>query len=235
MTERTSQKHIVQRLRIKLGWTQEKLAEVSGVSPRTVQRVESGQIVGFESLRMIAAALDVDLDEIRGSKGDAKPERRRLVRLNRAYGGRELLGVISGADIYNPDHDELTTEEEATAVGDFLQTLHDLHLLGTDIEPRDWTMMEHHVGTALSDLDSDGFRVFAAKYKQKVTVTNKLTGETSPWNTNIAVVLVLRNKNPRIVRGRDNRHFVALDTSTRQLKTIRETTSASGNGTDRRA
>ncbi|CAM4169684.1 XRE family transcriptional regulator [Vibrio agarivorans] len=34
---------IIRKLRLKRGWTQEQLAELSGLSIRTVQRIERGQ------------------------------------------------------------------------------------------------------------------------------------------------------------------------------------------------
>ncbi|MDR6240708.1 methyltransferase domain-containing protein [Aureibacter tunicatorum] len=52
----------IKRLREKSAWTQEQLAYASGVSEKTIQRLEKGQKVREETLRCIAAAFDIDVD-----------------------------------------------------------------------------------------------------------------------------------------------------------------------------
>lgn len=54
----------VRQLRLARGWSQAQLAERSGLSVRTIQRVENGANPGLESLRSLAAALEVDLSEL---------------------------------------------------------------------------------------------------------------------------------------------------------------------------
>ena len=44
--------------------SQEDLAELSGLSLRTIQRVESGHRVSYASLRSLAAAFDINVDEL---------------------------------------------------------------------------------------------------------------------------------------------------------------------------
>jgi transcriptional regulator with XRE-family HTH domain len=62
-TER--QKMLVQKLRLQKGWSQEQLAELSGVSVRTIQRIERGQSASTESLKSLAAAFDVDFSTLK--------------------------------------------------------------------------------------------------------------------------------------------------------------------------
>ena len=54
----------VRELREERLWTQEQLSEVSGVSLRSIQRVEKGEAVSMETLKNLAATLDVDADEL---------------------------------------------------------------------------------------------------------------------------------------------------------------------------
>ncbi|MAD73535.1 MAG: hypothetical protein CML20_01800 [Rheinheimera sp.] len=49
----------IQQRRQAKGWTQEDLARHSGLSTRTIQRIESGQSAGLESLKCIAAVFEV--------------------------------------------------------------------------------------------------------------------------------------------------------------------------------
>jgi len=54
----------IQQRRLDKGWTQEELALHSGVSARTIQRVESGQRVGAESLKCLAAVFETSIKNI---------------------------------------------------------------------------------------------------------------------------------------------------------------------------
>jgi len=56
---------IVQKLRVQRGWTQEQLAIVSGLSTRTIQRIERGQEPSLESLKALAAVFDVDFQSLK--------------------------------------------------------------------------------------------------------------------------------------------------------------------------
>lgn len=55
---------VVKKLRIDKNWSQEKLSEVSGLSLRTIQRLENGSNASLESLKVLAAALEVNPKEL---------------------------------------------------------------------------------------------------------------------------------------------------------------------------
>ncbi len=52
---------ILKELRLSRHISQEQLAQMSGLNVRTIQRIESGHNASFESLKCLAAALDVDV------------------------------------------------------------------------------------------------------------------------------------------------------------------------------
>ncbi len=54
----------VKTLRLNKGWSQEQLSEVSGLSIRTIQRIENENTISMESLKVLAKALDVDTNEL---------------------------------------------------------------------------------------------------------------------------------------------------------------------------
>ncbi len=56
---------LVQKLRLQHGWSQEQLADLSGVSVRTIQRIEQGKSASAESLKNLGAVLDVSFQELR--------------------------------------------------------------------------------------------------------------------------------------------------------------------------
>lgn len=62
-------KTLIADLRKKKGLTQEKLADISGLNVRTIQRLESGEDASLETLRCIAEALNVEVMELFESVG----------------------------------------------------------------------------------------------------------------------------------------------------------------------
>src|SRR5258708_26080543 len=56
---------LIQKLRLQRGWSQEQLAELTGLSVRTIQRIERGQTPSAESLKAIAAVFEVNFGALR--------------------------------------------------------------------------------------------------------------------------------------------------------------------------
>lgn len=55
---------IVQEMRLKNGWSQQQLADISGLNVRTVQRIEQGQSASLESFKALGAAFNVDFSQL---------------------------------------------------------------------------------------------------------------------------------------------------------------------------
>ncbi len=64
----------IRALRIQRGWTQEQLAEIAGVSARTIQRTETGGSAAFDTLRAIAGAFETDFNHLLRSEPSQVPE-----------------------------------------------------------------------------------------------------------------------------------------------------------------
>lgn len=56
---------LVQKLRLQHGWSQEQLAHLSGLSVRTIQRIENGQSARIETLKSLASVFDMDFNALR--------------------------------------------------------------------------------------------------------------------------------------------------------------------------
>lgn len=63
----------IRRMRAARSWSQEGLAAVSGLSARTVQRIESDGVASLESRRALAAAFGVNATEIAARQGYGTP------------------------------------------------------------------------------------------------------------------------------------------------------------------
>lgn len=51
----------IKKMRLDRHWSQEQLAEMSGLSIRTIQRIENGENAGLESLKSLAAVFETNI------------------------------------------------------------------------------------------------------------------------------------------------------------------------------
>ena len=56
---------LVQKLILQRGWSQQQLAELSGLNVRTIQRIDKGQEPSVESLKSLAAVFNVDFSTLK--------------------------------------------------------------------------------------------------------------------------------------------------------------------------
>ncbi|WP_018624474.1 helix-turn-helix domain-containing protein [Kangiella aquimarina] len=55
---------VIKKLRENKQWSQEQLATLSGLSIRTIQRIESGNRASLESLKALAAVFETDIETL---------------------------------------------------------------------------------------------------------------------------------------------------------------------------
>ncbi len=51
----------IKKLRLERHWSQDQLSEMSGLSIRTIQRIENGENAGLESLKSLAAVFETNI------------------------------------------------------------------------------------------------------------------------------------------------------------------------------
>ena len=56
---------LIQKLRLQKGWSQQQLADLSGLSVRTIQRIEQGQPASPESLKSLAAVFEIPFTDLK--------------------------------------------------------------------------------------------------------------------------------------------------------------------------
>ena len=76
------------------GWSQGHLADVAGLSLRTIQRIEKTGSASFESVTALAAILSIDVADLRAA--ESEPKRPRAIRLSLELPIRLALAVVSG-------------------------------------------------------------------------------------------------------------------------------------------
>ncbi|HEX2583565.1 MAG TPA: 2TM domain-containing protein [Steroidobacteraceae bacterium] len=55
---------LVQKLRLQRGWSQQQLADLSGLSVRTIQRIENGQAASVETMKSLASVFEIDFKQL---------------------------------------------------------------------------------------------------------------------------------------------------------------------------
>jgi transcriptional regulator with XRE-family HTH domain len=55
---------IIKKLREQKNWSQEQLATMSGLSTRTIQRMESGNKASMESLKSVASVFEINIETL---------------------------------------------------------------------------------------------------------------------------------------------------------------------------
>jgi len=75
---------ILRKLRLDKGWSQEQLAEISGVSTRTIQRIERGKTASLESLKCLAAVFETEIADLREDTQMTNPQTPPLTEEDRA-------------------------------------------------------------------------------------------------------------------------------------------------------
>ena len=65
---------MIRELRLKRGWSQEQLAQMSGVSLRTIQGAERGDAISVESQKSISAVFDIHFSQLQETDMNSKAE-----------------------------------------------------------------------------------------------------------------------------------------------------------------
>ena len=89
----------LRELRLARQWSQDQLATLSGLNLRTVQRLESGANISKESLRALAAVLEVPAESLLMSKPTSSQSALDAVRQG-VLGGLEFTGTTPRAEFW---------------------------------------------------------------------------------------------------------------------------------------
>ena len=79
MNSKTNNLRDIKKMRLERHWSQEQLAEMSGLSIRTIQRIENGENAGLESLKSLAAVFETNIED------SNKKEEAEQIRKEEAY------------------------------------------------------------------------------------------------------------------------------------------------------
>lgn len=190
----------IRTLRTQKGWTQQELAEATGVDLRTIQRMESGRSISSHTLKGAAAALEVSLEALHG-RSDGEPEPNPPGEfLRRITNGAELVTVIEGTYALGPSYDTPADEGEAGLISGFVGLLQDY---GDTLDGLEASQRVHAVFTLQQELDTletAGLWVFGARISRRIRLATANGDEVMTWP--VAAIKIVAKTSPEIVRVR---------------------------------
>ncbi|MBI3554659.1 MAG: helix-turn-helix domain-containing protein [Deltaproteobacteria bacterium] len=195
----------IKELRTNKGWPAEQLAEVAGLSLKSVQRAETGKSVSLDTLQALASALDVTVDQIINERKEkdasqAHPESQTKApvvhQLLRLRTGKALLDVVGESDAMQFDHPEPRDREELELIKAISQNLHDTLDVWSEMPPALRVESAFELTEELKKLEKHGLAVFGKSRSVKYTHADRK--DSIIFDT--AIVVIQRTDHPTIVR-----------------------------------
>jgi len=156
------------------GWTQETLAELSGVAPRTIQRIECGDPSSVDSRRALARAFEMnDIDAFNraqeiptAAEVEAKSEeiRRTHVTLDVDIigSGKQLADLVEGLNAIAPDIRADIADEAAAIVAGLIDYVSEYLDCSQFYSFTDKLEVHRHLSVELAALREQGLSLCAA-------------------------------------------------------------------------
>ncbi len=193
----------VRKYREDRAWTQEQLARVAKITPRTVQRVEAGESLSAHTLQRLADSFEIDVAMLRAPPAGRRQEQK-VCFLIRITTGSDLGKVIGGACAYLYDNPEPRDDDEMKLISGFLQDVHDYGDIWGELEPAQQVEAAHAMTSAIRELEEAGLWVFVAQRQETYRVPAAEGGHAKmTWP--VAIVTVQRRDDPAIIRVGDGR------------------------------
>lgn len=82
----------IKKMRLERHWSQEQLAKMSGLSIRTIQRIENGENAGLESLKALAAVFETNIEDS-DKKDEEEQIRKEETYIQKVKGFYKLSGL----------------------------------------------------------------------------------------------------------------------------------------------
>ncbi|MDY8137503.1 helix-turn-helix domain-containing protein [Aquimarina sp. 2201CG5-10] len=92
MDSNTTSLRDIKKMRLERHWSQEQLAEMSGLSIRTIQRIENGENAGLESLKALASVFETNITDS-NKKEEIEQIRKEEEYVEKVKGFYKLLGL----------------------------------------------------------------------------------------------------------------------------------------------
>lgn len=177
-------------------WTQEELAIIAGIDVRTIQRAESGQKLALETLKAIANAFEITIDQLSKDGQEAA-----LAEFREKYSVIELHPLGHAADLcqlfgthgYHFQRVGSFTDDQADAIAEFEQLAKDYGEIWSDLEPLQRRDAEKSIHALIEQLISHEVAVSAGVQSMRLRPAAETT---KPFDFSVLYVAVVPGHQP---------------------------------------
>lgn len=149
----------IAQLRVAFQWSQEALAAETGVSERTIQRIERGDPGAIETIGALARAFGLTIDHLQNLRENTALMSR-LEQVPVVASGPALYNLLIGSHARAQQIESEDPSIRAAAV-ELIAEASDWNDLG--LEPRERATAEENLQSALKSLESAGGRLFCVR------------------------------------------------------------------------
>lgn len=197
---------LVKRERRRWAWTQEQLAEVAGVSNRTIQRLESEGASSAETLMAVAQALKLNVKQLTSPEEsmDTAAPRRYVHLLPRLLVGSDLTAIVARTEHFQIEHDDDEDPRSVAAMQDVIKELKQDIVRLFDANSDERIHVEQELSLELKGQDDLGYYFFGTR-----RVVPRVDDGLGKF-ISMATIYMSHSRSPRIVRDRDRMVMPAL-------------------------
>lgn len=188
----------VKKAREERAWPQRQLAEIAGVTLRTVQRVEKDGSASFETLMGLASAFEIDVKELSPSSNSKKVTRpeKAVYQLPRLATGRNLTDVIKNSDEYEIVHDGANHLKTVEFMRRVLISLKQKMIQWKESSSDEQIKLEFELSEAIQEMEKFGFYLFGTQ-----RVIQKISGSETNDIKMVTLFMTYANS-PKIIKDK---------------------------------
>lgn len=201
MAKNIGRAKLVKKAREERAWTQTRLAEIAGVTLRTIQRLEKDGAASFETLMGVASAFEIDVKELNPisnqnkSKEKSVPQKK-VHMMPRLISGKSLTDVVVGSDQFQFVHDDDHDPRSIAAMKDILRLLQGDVVRLYDADPIQRLNVEAELTQELKGLEDWGYYLFGIK-----RVIPRIDGKEAAQTT-MCTIFMSHARSLKIVRDK---------------------------------
>jgi transcriptional regulator with XRE-family HTH domain len=190
--------NLVRARREARAWPQQQLADIADVDLRTIQRLEKNGTAGHETLKAVAQAFGMTVEELSpmSKSDDQQTSERRVHLLPRLAFGVDITSIVAGTDQFQVEHDDDTDSRSVDAMKDILKAFKQDIVRLVDADHAERRRIEDELSQEIQGLESWGYYLFGIK-----RVIPKI--EKGSFSlVSMATVYLSHARSPKVVRDR---------------------------------
>jgi transcriptional regulator with XRE-family HTH domain len=198
MAKNIERAEFVRSQREERAWSQEQLAEVANVSPRTIQRLEKDGSASPETLMAVAAAFGIDVKQLScASKSSEQTVTRKYIHLlPRLTLGQHVTNIVADIDQLQFEHDDDHDPRSVGAMKDILNLFRQDVVRLHDAAAANRINVEEELSQEIRGLEDYGYYLFGIRRVIPSIVDDQIT------LTSMATFYLSHSRSPKLVKDK---------------------------------